>query len=244
MTDSVDPPLSQGAAPSSAAPTAGDDIPDLLSLPEGARYSARLPMAMAYAAVMHSPQTRKDDLGTPYITHPLAVAGYVWHYGLGVPLYEAELEDLVISALLHDVVEDAGGDNRLREIRSMFGPRVAQIVYAATDSTAEDPAAKPPWRDRKEQHIARVRRLASPVGDEGGDAVDPGACLVIACDKLHNLSGTAAAVAASGDGYLDRFKGGPDGTRWYYRTMFEALRPALPDALIDDISVRLATLGA
>lgn len=230
--------------PVTSGATAGDDIPDLLTVPEGALYSARLPMAMAYAAVLHSPQARKDDLGTPYITHPLAVSGYVWHYGLGVPLYEAELEDLVIGALLHDIVEDTGGDNRLREIRAMFGPRVAQIVYAATDSTVADPSAKPPWRDRKEQHIARVKRLAGPTGAEGESAVDPGACLVIACDKLHNLSGTAAAVAAGGDGYLDRFTGGRDGTRWYYRTMFEALRPALPDALIEDMSVRLATLGA
>lgn len=218
-----------------------DSIPDLLSLPEDALYSARLPMALAYAAVMHSPQRRKDDIGTPYITHPMAVAGLVWHYGLGVPAYEPEIEDLVISALLHDVVEDAGGDNRLREIGSMFGPRVAQVVYAATDSTSADPNDKQPWRPRKEQHIARVQRLAQPVGDA---SVDAGACLVVACDKMHNLSGTAAAVAGSGDGYLERFSGGIDGTKWYYRTMFEALRPALPDAMIEDFTVRLATLGA
>lgn len=218
-----------------------DGIPDLLDLPADALYSPRLPMALAYAAVMHSPQRRKDDLGTPYITHPMAVSGLVWHYGLGVPLYEAEIEDLVISALLHDVVEDAGGDNRLREIRSMFGSRVAQVVYAATDSATADPADKPPWRPRKEQHIARVRRLAQESGDSN---VDPGACLVIACDKMHNLAGTAAAVAATGDTYLERFTGGVEGTKWYYRTMFEALRPALPDAMIDDFSVRLATLGA
>lgn len=216
-------------------------VPDLLTLPDDALYSARLPMALAYAAVMHSPQKRKDDLGTPYITHPMAVAALVWHYGLGVDIYDAEMEDLVISALLHDVVEDAGGDSRLREIRSMFGPRVAQVVYAATDSMSADREDKAPWRDRKEQHIARVARLAQPAGDQ---PVDAGACLVIAADKMHNLSGTAAAVAARGDGYLDRFKGGPEGTRWYYRTMFETLRPALPDAMVEDMSMRLATLGA
>ncbi len=223
-----------------AAPSDGG-VPDLLSLPEGALYSARLPMALAYAAVMHSPQRRKDDIGTPYITHPMAVAGLVWHYGLGVPAYEPEMEDLVIAALLHDVVEDAGGDNRLREISDMFGPRVAQIVYAATDSMTADPTDKQPWRPRKEQHISRVQRLAQPAGD---GTVDAGACLVIASDKMHNLSGTAAAVSGMGDSYLERFKGGVDGTKWYYRTMFEALRPALPDDMIEDFTVRLATLGA
>jgi (p)ppGpp synthase/HD superfamily hydrolase len=217
-------------------------VPDLLDLPPDALYSARLPMAMAYAAVMHSPQRRKDDLGTPYITHPMAVASLVWHYGLGVPAYEPEIEDLVIAALLHDVPEDAGGDNRLREIGAMFGPRVAAVVYSATDSLATDPDRKEPWRPRKEQHIARVERLAAPTA--GGAPTDAGACLVIAGDKMHNLSGTAAAVASSGDSYLERFSGGIAGTRWYYRTMFEALRPALPDAMITDFSVRLATLGA
>ena len=223
-------------------PEANEPVPDLLDLPPDALYSARLPMAMAYAAVMHSPQKRKDDLGTPYITHPMAVASLVWHYGLGVPAYESEIEDLVIAALLHDVPEDAGGDNRLREIGAMFGPRVAAVVYSATDSLATDPDQKEPWRPRKEQHIARVQRLAAPT--DSGAPTDAGACLVIAADKMHNLSGTAAAVSASGDNYLERFSGGVTGTRWYYRTMFEALRPALPDPMIADFSVRLATLGA
>ncbi len=225
--------------PPPGGPPAADGVPDLLSLPDGARYSARLPMALAYAAVMHSPQVRKDDVGTPYITHPMAVAALVWHYGLGVPMYEEEMEDLVIAALLHDVVEDAGGADRLHEIRAMFGPRVADIVVAATDSSPEPGADKPPWRPRKEAHIAHVRSLSEP----GSDTADPGACLVIACDKMHNLTGTALAVEASGDAYLDRFRGGPDGTRWYYREMFDALRPALPDPLIADYAARLATLG-
>lgn len=224
------------------SPADDDLIPDLLDLPPDALYSARLPMALAYAAVMHSPQRRKDDLGTPYITHPMAVASLVWHYGLGVPAYEHEIEDLVIAALLHDVPEDAGGDNRLREIGSMFGPRVAAVVYSATDSLAQDPEQKEAWRPRKEQHIARVERLAAPTAT--GGPTDPGACLVIASDKMHNLSGTAAAVAAGGDAYLERFSGGVAGTRWYYRTMFEALRPALPDQMVADFTVRLATLGA
>lgn len=211
-------------------------------MPPGSLYSARYPMALAYAAVQHGNQRRKDDRGVPYIGHPTAVSALVWHYGLGVPAYEHEMEELAIAALLHDVVEDAGGPNRLAEVGELFGPRVGAIVYAATDSMSADPAAKEPWRPRKEQHIARVRQLS---GAEGAGGIrDAGSCLVIACDKLHNLSGTAAAVSAGGDGYLDRFTGGRDGTRWYYRAMAEALRPALPDDLAADFDVRLATLGA
>lgn len=214
-------------------------VPDLLEMPAGSLYSARLPMALAYAAVRHAPQRRKDDVGTPYITHPMAVAALVWHYGLGVPAYDDELEDLVIAAMLHDVVEDTGGAVVAEQLEAMFGPRVGALVLAATDSTVADPDAKLPWEQRKREHIARVAAIARP----DTDAFDPGACLVIACDKLHNLTGTALAVQSQGDDYLRRFSGGIDGTRWYYRAMFDALRPALPDPIVLDAAARLSALG-
>lgn len=220
---------------------AEDSFPNLLDLPEGALYSPRYPMALAYAAVMHSDQKRKDNLGTPYIVHPMAVSALVWHYGLAVAGFDQEIEELALGALLHDVAEDAGGQARIVEIEGMFGQRVAELVSAATDSLAVNPAEKAEWRPRKEEHISRVRELSS-VGPDGC-MVDPGACLVIACDKLHNLTGTAAAVSATGDSYLARFAGGVDGTRWYYRTMFEALKPGLPDAVIHDYAAQLARLG-
>lgn len=218
-----------------------DAFPDLLDLPEGALYSPRYPMALAYAAVMHSAQKRKDSLGTPYIVHPMAVSALVWHYGLAVAGFDQEIEELALGALLHDIAEDAGGQARVVEIEGMFGPRVAELVVAATDSMAANPAEKAEWRPRKEAHIARVSELSS-VGPDGFMG-DPGACLVIACDKLHNLTGTAAAVVATGDSYLARFAGGVDGTRWYYRAMFEALKPGLPDAVIHDYAAQLARLG-
>ena len=227
---------------SDADPAAPEvSIPNLLDLPGNAVYGPRYPMALAYAAVMHADQRRKDDAGTPYITHPLAVSALVWHYGMRVAGFDQEIEELALAGVLHDVAEDAGGADRLMEIEGMFGPRVRELVEAATDSLSPDPTDKAPWRERKEAHIERIRELSS-VGSDGA-MVDPGACLVIACDKLHNLTGTAAAVENVGDSYLERFAGGVEGTRWYYRTVFEALRPGLPDSIIHDLSAQLARLG-
>ena len=179
-------------------------MPDLLDLPPDALYSARLPMAMAYAAVMHSPQKRKDDLGTPlhHPSHGRGVVGVALRSG--VPAYESEIEDLVIAALLHDVPEDAGGDNRLREIGAMFGP-------ASQRSCTPRPTVSPPIRTRKSRggpqgaaHRPRAapgrphrqwrahRRRRLP-GDRRRQDAQPG--------------GTAAAVAVSGDTYLERFSG-------------------------------------
>ena len=62
----------------------------------------RLFRAFTYADNAHAGQLRKD--GSPYITHPLAVAEIV-----------AELEldtDSIIAALLHDCIEDTGPPTR------------------------------------------------------------------------------------------------------------------------------------
>ena len=62
----------------------------------------RLYSAFQYADSAHSGQLRKD--GSPYITHPLAVAEIV---------SELELDtDSIIAALLHDCIEDTGAPKR------------------------------------------------------------------------------------------------------------------------------------
>lgn len=218
------------------------DDGDSPSMPPDSLYSARYPMAMAYAAVQHAAQGRKDEHGSPYIGHPMAVSAMVLSYGWGDPRFTHEIEELAIAALLHDVAEDTGGEAKLAEIDAMFGPRVAEVVRAASDSLVVDPAEKAPWRTRKEDHIARMGALASDSGD--GASHDAGACLVIACDKLHNLTGTVTGVGEHGEVYLERFKGGADGTRWYYRGAFEALRPALAPPLVAALATQVAALEA
>lgn len=77
--------------------------------------------AFRLADKSHSGARRKS--GEPYIFHPLAVALIcVQEVGLG-PI-------AVVSALLHDVVEDT--DVTLDEIRTLFGDRVAVIVDGVT----------------------------------------------------------------------------------------------------------------
>ena len=78
--------------------------------------TGRLYAAFQYADSAHSGQLRKD--GSPYITHPLAVAEIV-----------AELEldtDSIIAALLHDCIEDTGATHE--DIAKLFGAPVAELV--------------------------------------------------------------------------------------------------------------------
>lgn len=56
--------------------------------------------AASYAAERHKNQKRKGATATPYINHPLKVAEILSVNG------ESENADLLIAALLHDVLED------------------------------------------------------------------------------------------------------------------------------------------
>jgi len=171
----------------------------------------RFEEALVYAARVHAAQARKVT-GVPYISHLLAVAGIALEYGAG--------EDGAIAALLHDAPEDQGGRGRLEDIRHRFGDAVAAIVEACTD-TFETP--KPPWRARKEAYIAGVVHK------------DPESRLVSAADKLANALTIISSLSREGDRLWTFFKGGKEGTLWYYRALVEAYRAAGTSPIVEDL---------
>ena len=180
------------------------------------RLDARFLAAVALAAELHDGQVRKGT-GVPYLSHPLGVAALVLEAG--------GTEDEAIAGLLHDAVEDQGGLATLGRIRAEFGERVADIVLACSDSTVEDPSEKADWCTRKQAHLTH---LAS---------VDASTALVFAADKVHNARSVVRDLRALGDALWPRFKGGRDGTLWYYAESLHQLRanPAAPTELVDEL---------
>ncbi len=89
--------------------------------------------ALKYASRLHAKQTRKGS-DAPYVSHLLAVAAIVLEHG--------GTEQEAIAALLHDAVEDQGGQATLDEIRRRYGKRVVGIVAACADTDN----CRPPWR--------------------------------------------------------------------------------------------------
>ena len=162
-------------------------------------YGDRFERALIYAARLHREQKRKTT-DIPYVTHLLAVASLVGEAGGS--------EDAVIAALLHDAVEDQGGQKVLEDIRQQFGDRVGDIVWECTDA---DQMPKPPWRERKEAYI---RHLAHAL---------PESRLVSCADKLHNARSIVADLHIQGKASFDKFKGGLEGTLWYYRAICNTL---------------------
>jgi (p)ppGpp synthase/HD superfamily hydrolase len=159
----------------------------------------RFDEAFLYASRLHAAQTRKGS-SIPYVSHLMAVAALVLEYGGG--------EDQAIGALLHDAVEDQGGEPTRQEILKLFGPRVTQIVDGCTDSDQEP---KPPWRPRKEEFLIELRRQPAAIR------------LVVACDKLHNARAMVRDYRVFGEAIWSRFTGRRDGTLWYYRALIHAL---------------------
>ena len=99
------------------------------------RLTDQFAKAMVYAEQKHHTQVRKGG-DIPYIGHLLSVASLV--------INDDGSEAQTIAALLHDAVEDAGGQETLEEIHAQFGDEVARIVDECSDT---DKTPKPPWRD-------------------------------------------------------------------------------------------------
>ena len=157
--------------------------------------SSRFENALHLANQLHQTQLRKGT-EIPYFAHLMGVASLVLEHGGN--------EEEAIAGILHDAVEDQGGKKTLQLIREQFGDTVADIVMGCTDA---DVIPKPPWKARKEAYIAHVATAS------------PSVRLVSACDKLHNARAILSDYYQNGDHVWDKFKGGKEGTLWYYRSL-------------------------
>jgi hypothetical protein len=90
----------------------------------------RLARAYAFAAERHGDQRRKGDSALPYLHHLTEVAALV------AGAADDGDADLVIAAVLHDVVEDTGTTGE--ELDSLFGADVARLVAECTDDPGLD----------------------------------------------------------------------------------------------------------
>ena len=121
--------------------------------------------AFSLAKKAHAGTRRKS--GEPYIFHPLAVALIaVQEVGLG-PI-------AVVSALLHDVVEDT--DITLDQIRTIFGERVAVIVDGVTK--IEDVFVMQQTESKQAENYRKI--LMSMCNDAY-------VIFLKLCDRLHNM---------------------------------------------------------
>ena len=119
--------------------------------------------AYVFSMVAHGDQTRKS--GDPYFVHPLAVAGIL-----------ADLKAdpaSVVTALLHDVVEDT--DVTVDDIAARFGPEIAHLVDGVTK------LSKIELKSEASKQAENFRKLVVAMAD------DVRVLLVKLADRLHNM---------------------------------------------------------
>lgn len=118
--------------------------------------------AFEFSKRAHIYQKRKT--GEPFVSHPLEVARIV--NGLGLD------EVSIISALLHDVVEDT--EIPLEDIRKIFGPEVEMLVDGLTKITSFG-------RKKEDANIDALRKVLL------ASAKDIRVLIIKLCDRLHNM---------------------------------------------------------
>lgn len=125
--------------------------------------SVLIEKAFNFAKKAHLYQTRKN--GEPFISHPLEVAKIVFSLGLD--------SQSVISAFLHDVVEDT--DYTLNDIKSNFTKEISLIVDGLTKIDNVDKSSS------EENKIKTLKKILL------ASAKDIRVLLIKICDRLHNM---------------------------------------------------------
>jgi len=127
--------------------------------------SNRMNDAFRYMTSKHGLQKRKGN-GEYYTEHPRRVASYVWLFKSSY-----RIEDLLIIALLHDVIEDTNGT--AAEIEELFGHTVANTVVELTSITKEQMEIQ---GEAKKDYLAKKMTTMTPY-----------ALVVKLCDRLDNI---------------------------------------------------------
>lgn len=163
------------AQPGSPPDPADDGLEQLLDefrkhWPEGD--DRRIRRAVELATKAHMGQTRKS--GEPYIHHPIEVATIVAELGMD--------EDSVVSALLHDVLEDTDIPNET--ILSEFGPDVLQLIEGVTKLQL---SIEPEATDRQRANAESKRAIESLRKLLLAMANDFRVMVIKLSDRLHNM---------------------------------------------------------
>ena len=125
--------------------------------------SEKIEKAYQLAKKAHKDQRRRS--GEPYIMHPVAVAEILFNIGMD--------NECIISALLHDVVEDTEYD--LDYIRKEFGDDVALLVDGVTKLT------QIPLSTREEVQAENIRKMFIAMNQ------DVRVIIIKLADRLHNM---------------------------------------------------------
>ena len=139
---------------------------DLLSLIKASERDYSLDViTRAYQLAESSHRDQKRLSGSPYISHPVAVACILVELGMD--------SESVAAGLLHDVVEDT--PISLEEVKKEFGPEIAALTDGVTK------LGRIPYSSREVQQAENLRKMLIAMNE------DIRVIIVKLADRLHNM---------------------------------------------------------
>jgi len=162
----------------------------------------RIEQALEKVARRHEGQYRKGEKKTPYITHLVSVAWIVSEY--------CNDEDVVIAALLHDIIEDT---NTLPEdVERLFGARVKDIVLGVTIPQAIGAVE---WEKSRRAYGENLQNAPYE------------SAIVAAADKIHNFSNALREFRAHPNDFKNQFSGKIDDRIYVYGALVDIISEKL-----------------
>ncbi|MDZ7586118.1 MAG: HD domain-containing protein [Patescibacteria group bacterium] len=184
----------------------------------------KINQAIILASQLHFDKFRKgvEDKPVPYIVHPFSVAFITARY--------TNDEVTIVSALLHDVLEDVRKDKYSgKDLTRDFGQKIYNIIKE--DSEAKDAGITKEkelktWVARKTETINHLKDHSQ-------------ASLIVCCaDKIHNLQSLVAGLKKYGNGYYKNFNA-PEPKRakylWYFDGILKELKQNLKNKIVDEL---------
>ncbi len=160
-------------------------------------FGTRYKKALEYAAEAHKGAVRKGT-DIPYIEHAVETAQLVSTM--------TDDEDVIIAALLHDVIEDTSCT--AQDIADKFGDRVASLVLLESENKRRGQSAAETWLVRKRETIEHLKNAGFEVK------------LIALADKLSNMRLSLARYKNEGDGMWRHFnEKSKERQGWYYKSI-------------------------
>ena len=182
-------------------------------------HTPQIKKAIQFAARKHHGQWRAETESLPYITHLFSVALLVAEDPTSLKLRgtsgdDADYEEVVIAALLHDTLEDT--DTTREELVTAFGEHVAVLIEHVGEKKVVD-GKRVGWKERKAAYLTHLEEAPEE------------ALLIAIADKIDNIESKLEALEKEGTVLFKRWKVPQADYLWYHGEAARIAEARLPE---------------
>jgi (p)ppGpp synthase/HD superfamily hydrolase len=176
-------------------------------------YTYRIEQALRAITILHKDQVRKGSVPIPYVSHLFAVTMIAFDY--------TDEEDVLITALLHDTLEDT--DYTPAELETDFGGKVREYVEALTEPQDTE-KRKYSWRESKMTYAKQLQKAPQQ------------SLLVAAADKIHNMRAMVEEYYDDHSRFMKEFSGSLEDRLSQYQEISDVLNNRLKSDILNEFN--------